>query len=82
MIYLTKGNFKGKATFKPVDALYFIVVTLCTIGYGDIVPDTTFTKLFTSVFILIGFGFVDILLNGLVTYICERQEAVFLSTMD
>lgn len=82
VIYLTNGNFKGKATFKPVDALYFIVVTLCTIGYGDIVPDTTFTKLFTCVFILIGFGFVDILLNGLVTYICDRQEAVFLSTMD
>lgn len=81
-IYLASGNFKGAETFKPVDALYFIVVTLCTIGYGDIVPDSTFTKLFTSVFILVGFGFVDILLNGLVTYICDRQEAVLLSTMD
>jgi len=65
-----------------VDALYFTVVTLCTIGYGDIVPDTTFTKLFTCVFILVGFGFIDILLNGLVTYICDRQEAVLLSAVD
>ncbi|XWS41042.1 hypothetical protein CRYUN_Cryun17cG0047000 [Craigia yunnanensis] len=79
---MTGGSFEGTETFKPVDALYFIVVTLCTIGYGDIVPDTTFTKLFTSFFILIGFGFIDILLNGLVTYICDRQEAVLLSTVD
>ncbi|KAJ7965077.1 Two-pore potassium channel like [Quillaja saponaria] len=82
VIYLTSGTFKGHATLKPVDALYFTVVTLCTIGYGDIVPNTTFTKLFTCFFILVGFGFVDILLNGLVSYICDRQEAVLLSTVD
>ncbi|KAF3444986.1 hypothetical protein FNV43_RR14679 [Rhamnella rubrinervis] len=81
-IYLSTGSFKGHTTFKPVDALYFTVVTLCTIGYGDIVPDSTFTKLFTCFFILAGFGFVGILLNGLVTYICDRQEAVLLSTVD
>lgn len=81
-IFLTSGSFKGTTTYKPVDALYFTVVTLCTIGYGDIVPNSTFTKLFTCVFILVGFGFVDILLNGLVTYICDRQEAVLLSTVD
>ncbi|XP_039035478.1 two-pore potassium channel 3-like isoform X2 [Hibiscus syriacus] len=82
LMFLTSEGFKDTETFKPVDALYFIVVTLCTIGYGDIVPDTTFTKLFTCFFILIGFGFIDILLNGLVTYICDRQESVLLSTVD
>ncbi|KAI6697167.1 hypothetical protein NL676_017286 [Syzygium grande] len=82
LVYLTSGSFKGTTTFKPVDALYFTMVTLCTIGFGDIVPDTTFTKLFTCAFILVGFGFVDILLHGMVTYICDRQEAVLLSTVD
>lgn len=82
VVYLVSGNFSGHQTYRPVDALYFTVVTLCTIGYGDIVPDTTFTKLFTCAFILVGFGFVDILLDGLVTYICDRQEAVMLSTVD
>ncbi|CAM8978741.1 unnamed protein product [Rhodiola kirilowii] len=82
-IYLFEcNNFKGVTTFKPVDALYFSVVTLCTIGYGDIVPDTAFTKLYTCVFILIGFGFIDILLNGLVTYVLDRQETVLLSAVD
>uniref|UniRef100_A0A6N2NGU7 Potassium channel domain-containing protein n=1 Tax=Salix viminalis TaxID=40686 RepID=A0A6N2NGU7_SALVM len=82
LVFLVSGSFRGTTTFKPVDALYFTVVTLCTIGYGDIVPDTTFTKLFTCGFILVGFGIIDILLNGLVTYICDRQEAFLLSTMD
>ncbi|KAF2302213.1 hypothetical protein GH714_033753 [Hevea brasiliensis] len=82
VIFLLSGRFKGTTTLKPVDALYFTVVTLCTIGFGDIVPDSTFTKLFTCVFILVGFGFIDILLNGLVAYICDRQEAVLLSAVD
>ncbi|XP_052207632.1 two-pore potassium channel 3-like [Diospyros lotus] len=83
ILYLLKGkSFKGKTTTAPVDALYFTVVTLCTIGYGDIVPDTIFTKLFTCGFILVGFGLLDILLNGLVTYILDRQEAILLSTVD
>ncbi|KHG23107.1 Two pore potassium channel c [Gossypium arboreum] len=81
-MFLTSESFKGTETFKPVDALYFMVVTLCTIGYGDIVPNSAFTKLFTCFFILIGFGFIDILLNGLVTYICDRQESVLLSAVD
>ncbi|EEF28311.1 two pore potassium channel c [Ricinus communis] len=80
--FLVSGKFKGTTTSRPVDALYFTVVTLCTIGFGDIIPDSTFTKLLTCVFILVGFGFIDILLNGLVTYICDRQEAVLLSAVD
>lgn len=82
-IYLFQcKNFRGTTTFKPVDALYFSVVTLCTIGYGDIVPNTSFTKLYTCAFILVGFGFIDILLNGLVTYVLDRQETVLLSAVD
>ena len=79
---LKSGSFKGIVTVRPVDALYFSVVTLCTIGYGDIVPDTTFTKMFTCVFILVGFGFIDILLHGLVTYVLDRQEEVMMGTVD
>ncbi|XP_042494754.1 two-pore potassium channel 3-like [Macadamia integrifolia] len=82
-IYVLRSDgFNGHKTYIPLDALYFSVVTLCTIGYGDILPDTTFTKYFTCFFILVGFGFVGILLNGLVTYVLDRQEAVILSAVD
>ena len=40
----------------PVDALYFSVTTLTTVGYGDFSPQTTAGKLFTVVYVLIGVG--------------------------
>ncbi|KAJ4796767.1 Outward rectifying potassium channel protein [Rhynchospora pubera] len=83
LVYITTSKgFEGHNTIRLVDALYFVTTTLCTVGYGDIVPSTKLTKIFTCVFILVGFGFVDILLNGLVTYVLDKQEEVLLSTMD
>lgn len=81
-VYMITGSFRGTTTFRPLDAVYFTMVTLCTIGYGDIVPDSTFTKIFTCGFILVGFGFIGFLLNVLVAYICDTQEAFLLNMMD
>jgi voltage-gated potassium channel len=41
---------------RPVDALYFSVTTLTTVGYGDFSPETTAGKLFTIVYVLVGVG--------------------------
>ncbi|WOK92569.1 two pore potassium channel c-like [Canna indica] len=79
---LRNRSFKGHKTSPLVDGLYFTVVSLSTAGYGDIVPHTHFSKLFVCAFILVGFGFVDILLSGVLTYVLDRQEAVLLSAMD
>ena len=37
-----------------VDALYFSVVTISTVGYGDISPSTDGSRLFTTIYILFG----------------------------
>jgi hypothetical protein len=42
--------------WSPVDALYFSVVTLATVGFGDLHPTTDPAKLFTVVYILVGLG--------------------------
>jgi hypothetical protein len=39
-----------------VDALYFSVVTLTTVGYGDFAPQTDLGKLFTAVYVRLGIG--------------------------
>ena len=39
-----------------LDALYFCVVTLATLGYGDFAPRTSLGKVFTIVYVLIGAG--------------------------
>ena len=37
-----------------LDALYFSVITLSTVGYGDLSPDTAAAKIFTIVYIFLG----------------------------
>ncbi|CAK9146296.1 unnamed protein product [Ilex paraguariensis] len=83
ILYLTLGvviysvnrkHFNAIETHPVVDALYFCIVTMCTIGYGDITPASTVTKLFSITFVLVGFGFIDILLSGMVGYVLDLQE--------
>ncbi|HEU4915855.1 MAG TPA: potassium channel family protein [Acidimicrobiia bacterium] len=49
-----------------VDALYFTVVTLTTIGYGDLHPTTDLSKLFTIFFVFAGVSFILGFLNFIV----------------
>ncbi|KAM6552187.1 hypothetical protein CsatB_001995 [Cannabis sativa] len=82
LIYsLNKEKFVAKETHPVVDALYFCIVTMCTIGYGDITPNSTATKLFSVLFVLVGFGFVDILLSGMVSYVLDLQEGYLLKSV-
>jgi voltage-gated potassium channel len=41
-----------------VDAFYFSVTTLTTVGLGDLAPKSTFGKLFTVVYIFAGLGII------------------------
>ena len=39
-----------------VDSLYFSVITLATVGYGDLTPTTQSSKIFTMAYIFVGFS--------------------------
>ncbi len=39
-----------------IDALYFSVMTMATVGYGDLTPTTDVSKLFTVVYAFISIG--------------------------
>jgi hypothetical protein len=41
-----------------INAVYFCVVTLGTVGYGDITPTTDLAKLFTVIYIIVGLGII------------------------
>lgn len=49
------------------DSLYFTVIALSTIGFGDFAPTTTFSRLFTVLYAIIGVGLIGTLLNLVVT---------------
>lgn len=39
-----------------IDSLYFSVMTMATIGYGDFVPTTPFSKVFTIIYTFLSIG--------------------------
>lgn len=46
-----------------IDALYFSIITLTTIGYGDFSPQTTEGKVFTIFYIIVGIGVILAFIN-------------------
>lgn len=52
------------------NSLYFSVITLTTVGYGDFSPHTVLGKAFTMVYILVGIG----ILLGFVETVSSRSR--------
>jgi voltage-gated potassium channel len=48
-----------------IDSVYFSVVTLTTVGFGDFAPQTDAGKLFTIFYITIGIGIILSFINAL-----------------
>jgi hypothetical protein len=63
-------SFKGLPT-SPVfgDFLYFSIVTICTLGYGDISPQSGMTKAMAAVEVILGIGWVTVVFGAVVAYL-------------
>jgi voltage-gated potassium channel len=64
--------------FSWVNAYYFCVVTLTTIGYGDVVPHTYLGKIATTIYIVLGLGIISTYFSVRV----KRRGAKFRSRHD
>ncbi len=49
-----------------LDAYYFCVVSLATVGYGDFTPQTSLGRLFTTFYIMAGIGILGAFINAFV----------------
>jgi len=69
LILLLMGTFfyHNIEGWKWLDALYFSVITLTTVGYGDLSPQTDIGKIFTMIYLFIGLG----ILLGFISVIAE-----------
>ena len=49
-----------------IDSVYFSTITLTTIGYGDIAPQTDIGKLFTVFYVIIGISIIGAFVNAII----------------
>ncbi|MGI9613824.1 MAG: potassium channel family protein [Acidimicrobiales bacterium] len=58
-----------------VDSLYFSVITLTTVGYGDLAPSSSASKLFTVLYIAAGISLLGAALNEVLKRRGRRMAA-------
>lgn len=57
-----------------VDSLYFSIVTLTTVGFGDFSPQTDAGKLFTVFYIILGIGMILNFINTMQEYYMAKKK--------
>ncbi len=79
MLYLIEGDTKPQAFGSIARAMWWAVVTLTTVGYGDVYPDTVGGRIAAGIVALAGIGIVamptGILASAFAEEFRERHEA-------
>jgi voltage-gated potassium channel len=79
LLYGTIGSYVLRSQFGALetwgDAVYFVLVTIATVGYGDITPATPEAKWFSLTVILFGTGAFTAAIGALVVPAIEKRMA-------
>ena len=57
-----------------LDSFYFSSITLTTVGYGDLTPETDAGKLFTVFYLFTGIGLIVAFLNAVARAAVQQRE--------
>ncbi len=58
-----------------LDSLYFSVITLTTVGYGDFSPATDAGKVFTMIYVVIGIGIFVTVVTEIGSHLVEARKS-------
>jgi len=74
MIALATVTFWLVEGWSLLDAAFFAVVTISTVGYGELVPQTAVGKIFAMFYILIGLGVFVAAASAVAEALLRRRE--------
>lgn len=77
LMYVVEGQQNGFDNIP--ESIYWSVVTLTTVGYGDVVPVTVFGKLIASIIMVMGYGIIAVP-TGIVSADMARHSSKKLTT--
>ena len=78
LMYLIEGEKNGFTSI-PL-SIYWTVVTLTTVGYGDITPHTGLGQFLASIVMIIGYGIIAVP-TGIVSSELSKQSSLTLNTI-
>jgi len=73
-IYLFENPANGGQVNNLFEGFYWAIVTVATVGYGDISPQTTGGRIIAMVLILVGLGVLSFLVSIIVTAFNEEMD--------
>lgn len=76
IIYQVEQRYHPESFRSFFDAAYFAVVTMTTVGYGDITPASDAGRLFTMLMILTGIALIPTQLGNLIRQIVKVSQSV------
>ncbi len=84
-VYGTVGSYVLRDQFAGLDswgdAVYYVVVTIATVGYGDVTPLSTGAKWFSLSVILFGTGAFTVAIGALIVPAIEKRMAAAVGQM-
>lgn len=72
LMYAVEGGKDGFTTLAA--SVYWAVVTLTTVGYGDITPHTALGRILASILILVGYSIIAVPTGILTAYMSEELQ--------
>jgi voltage-gated potassium channel len=76
VVFIGTAGFMVIEKLSFLDALYFTIATIATVGYGDIHPVTAAGKVFAIIIIIFGIGTFLALVTGVTQVFLQRRQLI------